>query len=270
MQFTVLNQAKTFVRQHGFDHTRFRNTASFVGGAAAGAAATLASYPFDLLRTVLASQGRPPQYSGMVDAARGLVAARGPLGLYAGAGVTLAEIIPYAGVQFGTYDLLVNAANKWRDPAELSHSAAVARTFVIGLLAGIAGKVRCCFLSACIGFCSAVLERMQADDGSTWLAGQQYCAPCKQSHELWPCRIPSESVMTAMNSYELPTATQLRMQHDAWDFNVKLCAGFDAPLGRRQEALSNNWPAAAFVVWPPHRHKHDGISCRLHTADLAV
>ena len=32
---------------------------SFFSGAVAGAAATLASYPFDLLRTTLAAQGEP-------------------------------------------------------------------------------------------------------------------------------------------------------------------------------------------------------------------
>lgn len=33
---------------------------SFLSGATAGAAATMASYPFDLLRTLLAAQGKPP------------------------------------------------------------------------------------------------------------------------------------------------------------------------------------------------------------------
>lgn len=32
---------------------------SYVSGALAGCAATLGSYPFDLIRTVLASQGEP-------------------------------------------------------------------------------------------------------------------------------------------------------------------------------------------------------------------
>lgn len=32
---------------------------SFVSGALAGCAATIGSYPFDLLRTILASQGEP-------------------------------------------------------------------------------------------------------------------------------------------------------------------------------------------------------------------
>lgn len=32
---------------------------SFLGGAVAGTAATIGSYPFDLLRTILACQGEP-------------------------------------------------------------------------------------------------------------------------------------------------------------------------------------------------------------------
>ena len=36
---------------------------SYVSGALAGVAATMGSYPFDLLRTVLASQGEPKVYT---------------------------------------------------------------------------------------------------------------------------------------------------------------------------------------------------------------
>lgn len=48
-------------------------------------------------------------YRNMVDAARGIVAARGMSGLYAGLGVTVIEIMPYAALQFGLYDTLQDA-----------------------------------------------------------------------------------------------------------------------------------------------------------------
>lgn len=38
---------------------RHKGLMSFLGGSLAGTAATIGSYPFDLLRTVLASQGEP-------------------------------------------------------------------------------------------------------------------------------------------------------------------------------------------------------------------
>lgn len=46
--------------QHGLNvHPVWQHAVSFISGAAAGAAGTVASYPFDLLRTTLAAQGEP-------------------------------------------------------------------------------------------------------------------------------------------------------------------------------------------------------------------
>jgi len=41
------------------DHLQLSPYLSYVSGALAGCAATVGSYPFDLLRTILASQGEP-------------------------------------------------------------------------------------------------------------------------------------------------------------------------------------------------------------------
>jgi len=41
------------------NHTNLSPYLSYVSGALAGCAATVGSYPFDLLRTILASQGEP-------------------------------------------------------------------------------------------------------------------------------------------------------------------------------------------------------------------
>lgn len=72
----------------------------------AGAAGTLASYPFDLLRTTLAAQGEPKVYNSMAAAARAITRERGLAGLYSGVGITLVEIMPYAALQFGLFDAL--------------------------------------------------------------------------------------------------------------------------------------------------------------------
>lgn len=48
-------------------------------------------------------------YRGMLDAARGIVAAHGVAGLYRGLSITLLEIVPYAALQFGVYDALTAA-----------------------------------------------------------------------------------------------------------------------------------------------------------------
>lgn len=41
------------------DHINLSPYLSYVSGAVAGCAATVGSYPFDLVRTILASQGEP-------------------------------------------------------------------------------------------------------------------------------------------------------------------------------------------------------------------
>lgn len=60
VQFVALQQCRTFAKKHGILAGDWAFLLSFVSGAAAGAAATVASYPFDVLRTVLAAQGKPP------------------------------------------------------------------------------------------------------------------------------------------------------------------------------------------------------------------
>ncbi|KXZ44653.1 hypothetical protein GPECTOR_64g147 [Gonium pectorale] len=107
VQFVALQQVRQVAANHGL--TANPGTAplvSLASGALAGAAATVASYPFDLLRTTLAAQGEPKVYRNMWDAAKSIVSTRGPAGLYSGLGVTLVEIVPYAALQFGLYDAL--------------------------------------------------------------------------------------------------------------------------------------------------------------------
>lgn len=144
VQFAVLSHCKSLAAANGADKTRWAPAISFGGGAIAGAAATAASYPFDLLRTVLASQGSPPVYRGMTDAAAGIMRQRGVRGLFSGMGITLAEIIPYAGIQFGVYDSLKRAADRMLPgpPEQMTPSVSFAKEFAAGFLAGLIGKVR--------------------------------------------------------------------------------------------------------------------------------
>ena len=109
IQFTVLNAFKDAAEE--WERARPGSTrgvpVSFIGGALAGSAATVATYPFDVIRTLLASQGHPKVYRGVLDAAAGVARERGVArGLYAGVSVTLAEIVPASAVQFGSYAAL--------------------------------------------------------------------------------------------------------------------------------------------------------------------
>ena len=50
----------------------------------------------------------------MGDAAKGIMQRQGVQGLYSGLGVTLLEIMPYAAMQFGLYDLFTAAFLRMR------------------------------------------------------------------------------------------------------------------------------------------------------------
>ncbi|KAG8363030.1 hypothetical protein BUALT_BualtUnG0012100 [Buddleja alternifolia] len=65
IQFTVLHKFKTLASgsSKSEDHMNISPYLSYVSGAFAGCAATVGSYPFDLLRTILASQGEPKAWN---------------------------------------------------------------------------------------------------------------------------------------------------------------------------------------------------------------
>ena len=108
VQFAALGEFKRAAREYGADPERA--PLAFAGGAVAGATATVVTYPFDVMRTVLAAQGSPRVYDSLPAAAAGILKIRGPAGLYAGVGVTLLEIVPASAIQFGVYALLRDIA----------------------------------------------------------------------------------------------------------------------------------------------------------------
>lgn len=121
-----------------------------VCGGAGGAAGTLLSFPFDVLRTRLVAQGgtsagRPPaadrRYDGWVDAVRKMLRTEGPFAFYKGLVPTFAAIVPYSGFQFGFYTLFAEllgprAAVDGGDAARISMSASLS----CGALAGLGAK----------------------------------------------------------------------------------------------------------------------------------
>jgi len=148
IQFTVLHKLKTFASGSSKteNHINLSPYLSYISGALAGCAATVGSYPFDLLRTILASQGEPKVYPNMRSAFMDIVHTRGFQGLYSGLSPTLVEIIPYAGLQFGTYDTFKRWGMAWNH--RYSNTAAEDnlssfQLFLCGLAAGTCAKLVC-------------------------------------------------------------------------------------------------------------------------------
>ncbi|KAL4570067.1 hypothetical protein LXL04_025718 [Taraxacum kok-saghyz] len=150
IQFMVLHKVKTFASgsSKSEDHIHLSPYLSFMSGALAGCAATVGSYPFDLLRTILASQGEPKIYPNMRSAFVDIINTRGFRGLYAGLSPTLVEIIPYAGLQFGTYDTFKRWTMAWNirglsDPTWAEESLSSFQLFLCGIAAGSCAKAVC-------------------------------------------------------------------------------------------------------------------------------
>ncbi|CAA7406036.1 unnamed protein product [Spirodela intermedia] len=152
IQFPVLHLVKTLASGSSKteDHLRSSSYLSYVSGGLAGCAATVGSYPFDLLRTILASQGEPKVYLNMRSALVDIVKNRGIRGLYAGLTPTLIEIIPYAGLQFGTYDTFKRWSMAWNksryadvDTVKVDVSLSSFQLFICGLASGSCAKAVC-------------------------------------------------------------------------------------------------------------------------------
>ncbi|XP_047957582.1 mitochondrial thiamine diphosphate carrier 2-like isoform X2 [Salvia hispanica] len=150
IQFAVMQKLKAIVSgsSNTENHLRISPYISYISGSVSGCAATIGSYPFDLLRTILASQGEPKVYPNMRAALFNILETRGLRGLYAGLAPTLVEIVPYAGLQFGTYDTFRRWTMAWKqnrsqyqrlDPGVLTD----VEVSICGLAAGICAKAVC-------------------------------------------------------------------------------------------------------------------------------
>ncbi|KAH6768589.1 Mitochondrial substrate carrier family protein [Perilla frutescens var. frutescens] len=150
IQFVVMQKLKALVSgsSKSENHLSIRPYFSYIIGSLSGCAATVGSYPFDLLRTILASQGEPKVYPSMRSAFVNILETRGIRGLYAGLAPTIVEIIPYAGLQFGTYDTFKRWAMAWNRyrsgyPRRDDDVLTDLQVSLCGLAAGICSKAVC-------------------------------------------------------------------------------------------------------------------------------
>ncbi|OEU10708.1 mitochondrial carrier [Fragilariopsis cylindrus CCMP1102] len=86
---------------------------AFISGASAGVCATIATYPFDITRTVFAARGAVTQQqqqkasTNIAESAKSMYQKQGIQGFYAGATPALISIVPYMGLNFAIYDFLI-------------------------------------------------------------------------------------------------------------------------------------------------------------------
>ena len=76
-----------------------------IAGGFAGSAATVITYPLDVIRARL-TVTKAIQQNGFLKTAREIIAESGPRGFYAGLSTTLAAVAPFVGIQQASYDVM--------------------------------------------------------------------------------------------------------------------------------------------------------------------
>lgn len=79
---------------------------SFISGAGAGAIATTATYPLDLLRTRFAAQGTDRVYESLRASLRDIARDEGPKGFFRGLNAAIGQVVPYMGLFFASYEAI--------------------------------------------------------------------------------------------------------------------------------------------------------------------
>ena len=77
---------------------------SFISGAGAGALATTATYPLDLLRTRFAAQGKEKIYRSLISSIQEIGRHEGFKGFFQGLPAAIGQIVPYMGLFFAAYE----------------------------------------------------------------------------------------------------------------------------------------------------------------------
>ncbi|KAI4706266.1 mitochondrial thiamine pyrophosphate transporter [Alternaria sp. Ai002NY15] len=111
------------------------SVANFLSGASAGAAATTATYPLDLLRTRFAAQGKDRVYTSIIASVKHIAHHEGPRGFFRGLGAGVSQIVPYMGLFFASYESLKPITASSPIPLPLGSSDAVA-----GVIASVLSK----------------------------------------------------------------------------------------------------------------------------------
>ena len=111
---------------------------SFIGGGIAGTIATVVTYPFDLLRTRFAIQGKTLVYKTYASAVKQIMHTDGFRGFYVGSTTAAIQVFPYMGLVFGMNalfkDRLFNyMAPSWRDATAGFAAGVVAKMAVYPL-----------------------------------------------------------------------------------------------------------------------------------------
>lgn len=106
---------------------------NILAGGSAASTATALTYPFDIMRTQFAIQGKEQIYRSMFHYCRQTFLTKGIPGFYAGMSAALLSVAPYMGLNFGLYELINSQlSHHFNQSSSLSFSP----SFLISLFSG--------------------------------------------------------------------------------------------------------------------------------------
>lgn len=135
IQFSAYTYASSLLEHPALPIHLPGSAVNFLSGAAAGAAATTATYPLDLLRTRFAAQGTDRVYPSIAASVRQIAAQEGLGGFFRGLGAGVSQIVPYMGLFFASYEGLKPVVAESPIPLPFGTSDAAA-----GVIASILSK----------------------------------------------------------------------------------------------------------------------------------
>ena len=135
IQFSAYKYAASLLEHPSLPYHLPSSAVNFISGAAAGAAATTATYPLDLLRTRFAAQGTERVYTSLLASLKQIGQQEGPRGFFRGLGAGVSQIVPYMGLFFASYEGLKPLVAESSLPLPFGTSDAAA-----GVLASILSK----------------------------------------------------------------------------------------------------------------------------------
>ncbi|RKO92195.1 mitochondrial carrier domain-containing protein [Blyttiomyces helicus] len=129
------------LKSHALPHEIPNSAQTFLAGASAGCIATITTYPFDLLRTRFALQGRDRVYTGIFQAVSHIARREGLPGFYRGAAPAVVQIMPQMGIMFEAHAACKHALGRLKPhlPERLRGLDGL-EEFISGGIAGVTAK----------------------------------------------------------------------------------------------------------------------------------
>ena len=103
---SYLNRSPSLGTESGLASSSSSFSSAFVSGALSSALATITTYPFDIMRTQFAIQGKHRNFESLTSFVSHIYKENGPKGLFVGLVPALAGTLPYMGLNFAIYEYL--------------------------------------------------------------------------------------------------------------------------------------------------------------------